>query len=209
MPNNRALIFERGALIASFVFLVIWSWIDPADRLTWWLEALPPIFFIAILALAWRYYRPTRITQWLIYALCVMMVIGAHYTYGDVPPFNWLRDELDLSRNHYDRVSHFLQGVTVSMLARELLVRETRFDSAPLLFITVAAATLGVSAGCELAEWLAAEVFGGGATAFLGMQGDQWDAQKDMALALAGAVVTQLLLARPQDRQIAALRTSS
>lgn len=193
---------ELTALVASFALITAWSAVNPADPLTWWLEALPAMVIIALLLGAQRLFPVTRVTQWLVWALCVMMVIGAHYTYSGVPPFGWLRDTFDLSRNHYDRMSHIMQGITVAMVARELALRFTPIRPGLPLLILITGATLGVSAGCELVEWAAAEIFGGGAIEFLGMQGDGWDAQKDMSLALLGALSAQLLLRSRQNKAL-------
>lgn len=193
---------EKAALGLVFVGVTAWSAIDPADTLTWWLEALPAaLLFLALIA-THRQFPLTRITTWAIYALLLMMVVGAHYTYSGVPPFDWLKEQFDLSRNHYDRVSHVLQGVTVALFAREVTRRTIEVRRSATLFALIILATLGVSAGCELVEWLAAEFFGDGAQEFLGMQGDVWDAQKDMGLALIGAFVTIALFRKTQDRQI-------
>lgn len=190
------------ALGFFFLGVTAWSSIDPADGLTWWLEALPAILLFVALIATQRTLPLTRITTWAIYALLLMMVVGAHYTYSGVPPFDWLKEQFDLSRNHYDRVSHVLQGVTVALFAREITRRTIEVRRSATLFALIILATLGVSAGCELVEWLAAEIFDDGAQEFLGMQGDVWDAQKDMSLALIGAFVTIGLFRKTQDRQI-------
>ena len=190
------------ALGLVFITVTTWSGIDPADTLTWWLEALPAILLFVTLIATQRTLPLTRITTWAIYALLLMMVVGAHYTYSGVPPFDWLKEQFDLSRNHYDRVSHVLQGVTVALFAREITRRTIEVRRSATLFALIILATLGVSAGCELIEWLAAEIFDDGAMEFLGMQGDVWDAQKDMSLALIGAFVTIGLFRKTQDRQI-------
>ena len=193
---------EQAGLAAIFLAVTVWSAIAPYDALTWWLEALPPIGFFLILVATRRSIPLTRITVWAIWALMMMMVIGAHYTYSGVPPFDWLKDALNLSRNHYDRVSHFLQGITVALLTREITRRTIRVPRSIPLFILIILSTLGVSAACELIEWLAAETFGDGALEFLGMQGDVWDAQKDMGLAVLGALTAIALLRHRQDQQI-------
>lgn len=193
---------EQAGLAIVFLGVTAWSAIDPVDRFTWWLEAVPAIIIFLILAGTRTVFPLTRITTWAIWALILMMVIGAHYTYSGVPLFDWLRDELGLSRNHYDRVSHFLQGVTISLFARETARRTIGVRRSVPLYLLIVLATLGVSAACELTEWLAAELFGDGAREFLGMQGDIWDAQKDMGLALLGATTTIALFRRVQDRQI-------
>jgi len=195
-------LLEKAGLAFVFIIITTWSAIAPADELTWWLEALPAICaFVALIATR-NVFPLTRITIWAIWALLIMMVVGAHYTYSGVPPFDWLKETFDLSRNHYDRVSHLLQGITVSLFAREIVRRTIGVRRSIPLYILIVLATLGVSAACELTEWFAAEIFGQGAQEFLGMQGDIWDAQKDMGLALLGALATLALFRRIQDRQI-------
>ena len=202
LPNKPLTSRDLTYLTASFAAITIWSGLYPADRFTWYLEALPAITIIGTLVTTWRRFSLTALSGWLIWALCVMMLVGAHYTYSEVPLFNWIRDEFGFSRNQFDRISHLLQGVTVAIVARELVLRTTPIRPGLMLILLVALSTLGVSAGCELVEWAAAEIYGNAATAFLGMQGDVWDTQKDMALALIGAIAAIFTLRRWQDRQI-------
>jgi putative membrane protein len=142
----------------------------------------------------------------LIWGHGLILLVGAHYTYAEVPLFNWLRDAWDLSRNHYDRVGHFAQGFVPAIVARELLIRTSPLAAGRWLFAVVTLSCLGISAAYELVEWAAAASTGEAATAFLATQGDIWDTQKDMALALVGAIAAQVTLGRTHDRQIAALR---
>jgi putative membrane protein len=141
----------------------------------------------------------------LIWGHGLILLVGAHYTYAEVPLFNWLRDAWDLSRNHYDRVGHFAQGFVPAIVARELLIRTSPLTAGRWLFAVVTLSCLGISAAYELVEWAAAASTGEAATAFLATQGDIWDTQKDMALALVGAIAAQITLGRIHDRQIAAL----
>ena len=135
----------------------------------------------------------------------MILLVGAHYTYAEVPAFNWLRDTFDLARNHYDRVGHFAQGFVPAVIARELLLRTSPLKEGRWLFTVVTLGCLGISAAYELIEWAAAELSGEAADAFLATQGDVWDTQKDMGLALVGAMLAQLLLGPLHSRQIAAL----
>ena len=192
--------------MAGLLGIGVWSYIDPADRLTWWLEALPAMIAIAVLVATWRRFPFTPLAYALIWIHGVILLIGAHYTYAEVPAFNWLRDGLDLSRNHYDRVGHFAQGFVPAIVVRELLVRLTPLRPDGWLFAIVALSCLGISAAYELVEWAAAAATGEAADAFLATQGDVWDTQKDMALALAGALAAQLMLGRVHDRQIDLVR---
>ena len=135
----------------------------------------------------------------------LVLILGAHYTYANVPLGFWVQDALDLSRNHYDRLGHVMQGFVPAILARELLLRLTPLHRGGWLFYLVLAACLSFSAFYELVEWWAAVLGGDASTEFLGTQGDVWDTQWDMFLALCGATASQLLLARRHDRELAVL----
>lgn len=193
------------AALAVLLGVIVWSAINPLDRLTWWLEALPVLIVLPLLAVTYSRFPLTPLSYALIWVHCLILLIGAHYTYAEVPPFNWLRDFFDLGRNHYDRIGHFAQGFVPAIVARELLLRTSPLRPGRWLFVIVALSSLGISAAYELIEWAAAAVSGEAAEAFLGTQGDNWDTQKDMALALIGAVSAQLSLARIHDRQIVML----
>jgi putative membrane protein len=134
----------------------------------------------------------------------VILMVGGHYTYAEVPLGFWVRDALGLARNHYDRLGHFAQGFVPAILAREVLLRNTSLRRGGWLFFLVVCVCLAFSAFYELVEWWTALISGEGATAFLGTQGDVWDTQWDMCLALVGALTAQLLLARAHDRQLMA-----
>lgn len=189
-----------AALCAALAPVLIWSWIAPHDRLTWWLEAAPVLIAVPLLAVTWRRFPLTPLLYWLIWLHAVILLVGAHYTYALVPLGDWARDAFEFSRNHYDRLGHFAQGFVPAIAARELLLRLTPQRRGAWLFAIITLSVLGISAAYELIEWAAAEIAADGASDFLGSQGDIWDAQKDMALALVGAVAAQCLLARLHDR---------
>ena len=191
-----------GAALIALLAICVWSYIDPADRLTWWLEAVPVLIAIVILAITRNGFPLTGLAYVLIWIHCVILLIGAHYTYAEVPAFNWMRDTFELSRNHYDRVGHFAQGFVPAIVARELLLRRTPLRSGGWLFAIVTLSCLGISAAYELIEWAAAVATGEAADAFLATQGDVWDTQKDMALALIGAITAQLSLGRIHTVQL-------
>lgn len=183
----------------------VWSGIDPHDRPTWWAEALPAIIAAVLLAAVYRRFRLTDLAYLLIATHAVILLVGAHYTYAEVPLFDWLKDWLELSRNHYDRLGHFVQGFVPAIVARELLLRTSPLTEGKWLFALVVLACLGISAAYELIEWTAAEATGEGAEAFLATQGDVWDTQKDMALALVGAVTALLALSTAHDHALRAI----
>lgn len=189
-------------LAAALLPVLIWSWIAPHERLTWWMEALPVLIAVPLLALTIQRFPLTPLLYCLIWVHCVILLVGAHYTYALVPIGDWARDSLGLSRNPYDRLGHLVQGLVPALVARELLIRLTPLRPGAWLFSIVTLSTLGISAGYELIEWLSVEILDGDAESFLGQQGDVWDAQKDMAIALFGAIIGQFLFARHQDRAI-------
>lgn len=177
----------------------------PADQGTWLLETFP-IFVAAPLLIITRDRFPlTPLAYRLIFAHALILMVGGHYTYAKVPLGFWVQELFDLGRNHYDRLGHFAQGFVPAIVAREILLRTSPLRPGKWLFTLVAAACLAISACHEFIEWWAALILGQGADAFLGTQGDAWDTQWDMFLALVGAVASQLLLPRVHDRQLARL----
>ncbi len=202
MPQKTELL----ALLAVGTALLILSGISPHDRPTWWLEVLPVLIAVPILFMTWRRFPLTPLAYRLIFLHALILILGAHYTYAQVPLGFWVQDLLDLSRNHYDRLGHFIQGFVPAIIAREILLRTSPLVPGKWLFTLVTMACLAISALYELIEWWVAVVAGEGARAFLGTQGDEWDTQWDMFLALLGAVTSQALLARLHDRQLGRMR---
>lgn len=186
--------------ILSVVFA--WSSIHPADRLIWVLEVAPVVIALPILVFTYRTFVFTPLVYALILIHALILLIGGHYTYAEVPLFNWLRDTYELSRNYYDRVGHFAQGFVPAMVAREILLRKSPLVPGRWLFFIVSCICLSISAFYEFIEWWVAVYEGGAADAFLGTQGDVWDTQWDMLIALVGAVTAQAFLAKLHDRQM-------
>ena len=181
------------------------SAIHPADRITWWLEIFPILLVVPVLILTARRFPLTRLLYVLIAVHCLILMLGGHYTYAQVPLGFWLQDLLDLSRNPYDRIGHFAQGFVPAIAAREILLRQTPLKRGGWLFFIVASICLAISACYEFIEWLAAVIGGGTSEAFLGTQGDVWDTQWDMLTALIGAITAQLVLSGAHDRSLARL----
>jgi putative membrane protein len=200
---------EPKLLLATGVAVLAASGIAPYDRMTWFLEVLPVLVAVPVLVLTARRFPLTPLLYRLLFLHALVLILGGHYTYERVPIGNWVRDAFHLARNHYDRLGHLMQGFVPALVARELLLRTLPLRPGKWLFALVTASCLGISAGYELLEWASALLLGQGADAFLGTQGDPWDTQWDMFLALIGAVSAQLLLARPQDRQLARLRSKT
>jgi putative membrane protein len=202
--NREPLFLLFLAAIATVV-----SAIAPHDRTTWWLEAFP-VFVAALLLIATAPRFPlTPLAYRLIFLHAIVLLVGAHWTYARVPLGEWAREWFGWQRNHYDRLGHFAQGFVPAIVLREMLIRMRVVASRRWLFFVVAAIALALSACYELVEWVAALLLGTGADDFLGTQGDPWDTQCDMALALLGALVAQLLLARWHDAQIAITRPAA
>jgi len=191
------------------IAVLIWSGIEPNDRQIWIMETLPVALFGGAMLLLWRRFPWTPLACVLTTIFALILCLGGHYTYEFVPLGNWIREAFGLERNHYDRIGHFFQGITPAILARELIVRCTPLRSGKALFWIVTSIALAISASYELIEWWAALLTDPDAgIAFLGSQGDEWDAQWDMALALGGAIGVLLLFGRLHDRQLAKLPRS-
>ncbi|WP_461483389.1 DUF2238 domain-containing protein [Porticoccus sp.] len=199
MASNRELL----ALLVLLLAVMAWSWIGPFDRATWWLEAIPVVVAIPLLACTRNRFPLTRLAYYLIFVHAVILVVGAHYTYARVPLGFWMADWFDFSRNHYDRIGHLAQGFVPAILVREILWRADAVTRRGWLFFLTTCFCLAFSAFYELIEWWTALIGGDGSIEFLGTQGDVWDAQWDMMMALIGAIAAQLLLGRLHHRQIA------
>lgn len=198
-PSSRA---ERWTLVVIVLGALLWSGITPHDRLTWLLEVIWVMVGLPLVALAWGRFPLTRLLCWLLVLHALVLVYGGAHTYALTPLGLWFQESFDLARNHYDRLGHFFQGFVPAILARELLLRRTPLRPGGWLAYLCIAAALSFSAFFELIEWWAALIWGGDADAFLATQGDVWDTQWDMFLALCGAIIAMGLLPRVHDRQL-------
>jgi putative membrane protein len=201
---SQSYFFSILLVILSLVFA--WSAIAPHDRFTWWLEILPVLIALLLLILTYPRFQFTRLAYSLILVHATILLVGGHYTYAEVPAFNWLRDSFELSRNYYDRVGHFAQGFIPAIIAREILLRQSPLKHGRWLFFIVSCICLSVSVCYEFIEWWVAIASGTDAEAFLGTQGDVWDTQWDMFLALLGALISQVLLSKIHDKQISQMQ---
>jgi putative membrane protein len=206
--SNRRAASRRGLLLVVIVAAVglALSGIAPNDRMTWWLEVGPVLIAVPLLAATFRGFPLTPLAYALVAIHAAILMLGAHYTYAEVPLGNWVRDAFDLERNHYDRLGHFAQGFVPAIVAREILLRTSPLRAGAWLFTLVVCVALAISAFYEFLEWCSALLGGIAAEKFLGTQGDVWDTQWDMFLAMCGAIVAQLLLARRHDREIRDIR---
>ncbi len=192
----------RTGLLIGALAVLAWSGIAPRDRFTWFLEVAPVLIAVPLLVATRMRFPLTPLAYVLIAVHATILMIGGHYTYAEMPLFNWLRDSLDLARNHYDRVGHVAQGFIPAIVAREVLIRLSPLRPGGWLYFLVTCFCLAFSAFYELIEWWVAIGTGDDAVAFLATQGDVWDSQWDMFLALLGALASQLLLSGVHDRQL-------
>jgi len=189
-------------LFAVGAVLLILSGIHPYDRLTWWLEIAPCPIVASILVATYARFPLTPLVYRLIFIHAAILMLGGHYTYARVPLGFWMEEAFGFTRNHYDRLGHLAQGFVPAIATREVLLRRTRLERGPLLFTLVACVCLAVSASYEIFEWWVAVATGTAADLFLGTQGDPWDTQWDMLMALVGAITAQVSLARAHDRAL-------
>jgi putative membrane protein len=195
---------NRAIWIGIFVAVLVWSGISPKDYPTWLLEVFPALLGGAVLWYTRETFPLTRLVYVLILFHCIVLMVGGHYTYAEVPLFDWLRDTFDLQRNNYDKVGHFVQGFVPAMVAREIVIRHRVFNYAGWRDFFIVSFCLGFSAFYELIEWVVALASAEAADAFLGTQGYVWDTQSDMAYAMIGAIVALALLGRIHDHQLRA-----
>ncbi len=193
-----------GTWLAVFFGVLIWSGIEPKDGLTWGLEVFPAIAALIALAITRKRFPLTPLVYGLILIHSVILMVGGHYTYAEVPLFDWLRDATSMTRNNYDKLGHLAQGFVPAIVAREILIRKTIINGAAWRNFFIVSFCLGFSAFYELIEWWVALLSDEAAEAFLGTQGYVWDTQSDMGMALLGAVAALALLGRYHDRQLRA-----
>ena len=201
---------RRTELIALLVIgsaLLVWSGINPADRTTWILEVAPVFIAVPLLVVTAPRFPFTPLAYRLIFVHALILMLGGHYTYAEVPLGFWIQRLFGFTRNHYDRIGHFAQGFVPAVIAREILLRRSPLKPGKWLFFIVLSVCLAISACYEFIEWWSALIGGDSADAFLGTQGDPFDTQADMFMALIGAIAAQVLLARVHDRQIANLES--
>ncbi len=207
MPRGRLSL--PAALVALVTAALIISGLAPTDRVTWLMETFWVVLGIPLAILTWRRFPLTGLLCCLLALHALVLILGGHYTYARTPVGEWLQDWLGLARNPYDRIGHFVQGFVPAVLWREILVRRSPLRGSRWLAPLVVCGCLAFSAFFELIEWWAALIGGSGADDFLATQGDVWDSQWDMFLALVGATTSLLLLSKVHDRQLDALERRS
>ena len=197
--------FAPAVWVVVFLAVFVWSAIGPRDRATWALEVLPAVIGFVLVVWCFFRYPLTPLVYFLILVHAVILMVGGHYTYAEVPLFDWFRDWFDWERNNYDKLGHLAQGFIPAMVAREVVIRFDVFSSRRWAAFFIVCFCLAVSAFYELIEWWVALLSDEASEAFLGTQGYVWDTQSDMAWALSGAILALALLGRFHDRQLQAL----
>ncbi|HEV8721442.1 MAG TPA: DUF2238 domain-containing protein [Candidatus Binatia bacterium] len=195
----------RFVWLATYFAALVWSAVNPHDYFTWFLEAAPALIALAVLAATRKHFPLTPVAYTLILIHCLILFIGAHYTYAAVDIFKWVRDFFAWQRNNYDKLGHFAQGFVPAIIAREIFIRNHVVNGRTWLNLFGLSICLAFSALYELFEWAVAIATGDSAESFLGTQGYMWDTQSDMAMALMGAVMALLFLSRLHDKQIETL----
>ncbi|HEY1583563.1 MAG TPA: DUF2238 domain-containing protein [Chthoniobacterales bacterium] len=190
------------ALLFAVAIIFAWSGWNPYDRFTWWLEVTPGIIGAAVLIYTYSRFRFTTLVYTLIMLHIMLLCVGGHYTYARVPLFTWIEPFFGWHRNHFDRLGHFFQGFVPALIARELFVRLRVVSSGDWRFFIIILICVGISGLYELVEWATALAAGAASDAFLGTQGDVWDTQEDMFMALIGSICALFFMSRWQNRQM-------
>lgn len=191
--------FHKGLFISTYMIL-IYSGLNPQDRFTWFLEVFPVIIGSVAFLVTYKNFRFTNLVYMLVWVHACILIIGGHYTYAEMPLFNWLKDTFELSRNYYDRLGHLVQGIIPTIVIREYLIRNKIVNKKGWMNGIVICICLAISATYELIEFAVARLTGESATAFLGTQGDIWDTQWDMLLALIGSIFSTFTIGKYHDR---------
>jgi len=202
MENLKRNNLIKTLWIVVYLVVLIWSGIQPKDQIIWFLEVSPAVIGAILLLATYNSFRLTPMLYFFILLHCIVLMVGGHFTYAEVPLFDWLQEALDMERNNYDKLGHFMQGFVPALLAREILIRKNVVNGTIWLNVFVVSVCLAFSAFYELIEWWVALAAGGDAEAFLAIQGYAWDTQSDMMLALIGAVACLVLLSKRHNYQI-------
>lgn len=180
----------------------IWSAINPKDLFTWFLEVFPAIIALITLALTYKNFKLTPLVYTLILTHCIILMVGGHYTYAQVPAFDFIKEILDQERNDYDKLGHLAQGFIPAMIAREIIIRKNIISIEAWRNFFIVCFCLAFSAFYELIEWWIAVLSNEASNDFLGTQGYIWDTQSDMAWALFGAIIALIFLRKYHDKQL-------
>ena len=200
---------KQTVWLAIFFLVLGWSAWQPHDYPTWWLEVMPAFIALLVLAMTRKRFPLTQLAYWLILVHSVILMVGGHYTYAEVPVGEWVREWSGGTRNNYDKLGHLAQGFIPAIVIREILIRNSVVAVRAWLSFLIVSICLAISAFYELIEWWVALMSEEAADSFLGTQGYVWDTQSDMFLALLGAILALFIFSGIHDRQIRLLATQS
>jgi putative membrane protein len=189
-------------LLIVFFLTFIWSIIEPKESFTCFLEIVPALIGLVVLALTFKQFRFSNFTYTMILLHCIVLFVGGHYTYAEVPLFDYIRETFHQTRNNYDKVGHFMQGFVPALIIRELFIRKMVISNKSFFNFIIVSICLAISAAYEWIEWGVSVSTGDKGDAFLGTQGDIWDTQSDMLFATVGATLALVLFSKIQDKQI-------
>lgn len=187
------------------ILLLVWSAINPLEYFTWFLEVLPAVIGVLVLVFTFKKFQFTNLVYVLVFAHCAILIIGGHYTYAEVPLFDYIQETFNQTRNNYDKVGHFAQGFVPTMITRELLIRKPVILKSNWLNFIVVCIALAISATYEFIEWGVSLSTGEGGDSFLGTQGYIWDTQSDMLYATIGAIIALIILSKLHNKQLKAI----
>lgn len=193
-------------LLVLIIVLFIWSAIKPFEYFTWFLEVLPAVIGVVILVLTFKSFRFTNLVYILIFIHAVILIVGGHYTYAEVPLFDWIQETFSQSRNNYDKLGHFAQGFVPAMITRELLIRKRVVKKARWLNFIIVCIVMAISVTYEFIEWFVSLTTGEGGDSFLGTQGYIWDTQSDMLYATIGGIMALIFLGKHHDKRLNELK---
>ncbi|PSG90526.1 DUF2238 domain-containing protein [Aurantibacter aestuarii] len=182
--------------------LLVWSGIKPKEQFTWFLEVLPAILGIMVLIVTFKNFRFTNFVYSLVFIHCVILIIGGHYTYAEVPLFDWIQNTFNQSRNNYDKLGHFAQGFVPFFIVREMFIRKNVVNGKKWLSFIAVCIVMAISVSYEFIEWLVSVLTAEGGDAFLGTQGYVWDTQSDMLFATIGAIIGVLFFRNSHDKAL-------
>lgn len=210
MPEKITKKEKYGIALWLIVFfsVLLWSGIKPHDYFTWLLEVTPALLGLIILAATYKKFKFTPLVYWLILVHCLILMVGGHYTYAEVPLFDWLREVFGWERNNYDKIGHFMQGFVPVIIIRELFIRLDIVKKKKWMPFIIISICLALSVAYEFVEWFVAVGTGTAADSFLGTQGYVWDTQSDMLLCLIGSITALIMLSRAHDKQIKKIKAN-
>ncbi len=206
MSEKKIIIRFHIFLLVSLAGVLVWSAIKPHDYFTWFLEVLPALLAVGILAFFYNRFRFSNLVYIIVWFHCIVLMVGGKYTYAEVPLFDYIGAFFGWTRNNYDKVGHFMQGFSPALIAREVFIRKNIVNGKRWIYFMAVAVPLAFSAFYEFVEWWISILTGSAGDSFLGTQGYIWDTQTDMFMCFVGSIIALILLSRRQNKEIAEMQ---